>query len=368
MAQESTNHFYYPKGYALCIGINDYSKTAYGNLDACLTDVDYWNTKFKNKWSYDLVYTMKDSEATAGSIYAGIWCMAAVAEPGDIVAITFSGHGEWNASSGVNTIASYDGVEMPDYVFTILLKAFKPKVRVVFITDACQSGSFVEPSIDTYANLKDKEVQHLVNEIKKVFPYDETKLMNLLNKQKEIKISAAVGHMGAIYDAGFVPDGITVDYTKKMGWDLSWYELEEWRTELNDMYREAFYQDKIEIYKFIDHAIAYSLDPKPMSNFRNKWMTKFSSYSTYYMVQSVLQSNDTTIVSFLKEFIATPVTYSNSEFQKQLNRIKLRVFEIKRRADSYIPIVNFSGYKSNAFRHQYVFTKFSRAFYNENGV
>lgn len=371
MAQ--TNNFYNPKGYALLIGINDYTKSGgYSDLKECVNDVIFWKDKFENTWEYDHVHTMINQEATAAKIYTGIWCMAAVAQPGDIVAICFSGHGAQsnenkpNQHSTCNYLLGADGEFVTDFGINLLFKAFKPKVRIVLVTDACQSGSFVEEYYDLYADPSDDGIAKMVQSIIKTFPYDESKLNQLLKNQKSIKTSAAVAHYGAINDSQFVPDGITTDFIKELSWGLEWYDILQWRNEMEYQYDCMFYKDKLGLYSFLDYLEGHS---QPLKNFMTTQKNIYgkSGVTNYKFLMYLYQQGSVKIEKFLNDLRAVSIIIADKDIQRRWYKLMRVIIEIKQRADAFNPTLNFSGYKSIAFRTQYIFTKFSRAFYNENG-
>lgn len=357
----TTNNFYYPKGYALLIGINTY-KPHFSNLSECLNDVIYWNNKFKNYYEYDYIHTMTESQATAAHIYAGIWCMASLAQPGDIVSITFSGHGLYDEDKKENFLIDCNGKFISEKAIHFLLKAFKPKVRVVIITDACNSGSFVDPKDWPYLMPSGDIITDIRDAVTKAFPAEKDKLHTLIHSQTSTTISAAVAHLAAVNDHETVGDGTTVAKTKKLSWDLGWYEIDQWRDELDLSYWKDIYHDNAGFSKVLNYVESVSANlAKYLVDYRKKL-----NVSSNYNMLLVLYKNNMDFAIFLAGLHAIEPNFVKQEDKERWPKILSNWPDIKRRADGQSPQVNFKGYNSQAFKKQYVFTKFSRAFYNEN--
>ena len=77
---------------ALCIGINDYPGTG-SDLAGCVNDANDWAEEL-TKREFD-VEVMLDAQATGEAMRAGMRRLLQNAVSGDLVVITYSGHGTW---------------------------------------------------------------------------------------------------------------------------------------------------------------------------------------------------------------------------------------------------------------------------------
>ncbi len=82
----------HPSKLALCIGINDYPGTG-SDLHGCVNDAADWETLLRSK-GFDCE-SLLDDAASGDAIRAGILDLAHRAEKGDVVVVTFSGHGSF---------------------------------------------------------------------------------------------------------------------------------------------------------------------------------------------------------------------------------------------------------------------------------
>ncbi len=78
--------------HALCIGINDYPGTG-SDLAGCVNDAHDWGEEL-TKRSFD-VELMLDAQATGDAMRAAMRRRLRTASAGDVVVITYSGHGTW---------------------------------------------------------------------------------------------------------------------------------------------------------------------------------------------------------------------------------------------------------------------------------
>lgn len=353
----TSNNYQYPKGYALCIGINDFVHQK--DLKHCISDVVFWEDFLKNKCSYDVVRTLKDRQATNAAIYKGIWCLASYAQPGDIVTITFSTHG---LSDATHTLYSHNDV-INDNEFLFFLKAFKPGVRVVVVTDACQSSGFVgSGSVKKLsAYNKNRIFQALDNGTESL----NFKLNELIKTSNDLPITCHVGHFASASSEANVGDGLLVKYTKNMGfYGLDWYEIGQWRDTMEDMFRAGL-NPTIAFINEIKGYVKKSLSVKAIVDTRMK-NAGYSDIDYFLTLQFSKLSTTLDLVDALRRAYYSdpqPVNGINEDrYTKILDIIK---------DDSYyrftrIPVLIFHGKKSPAFQKQYVFAKKSPAFQSEN--
>lgn len=134
-------------GYSLHIGLTEIDKKHYGwdgKLNACIndaTDMQYISSSLGYKTTL-----LTNEDATRTNVKAQIEKLAKKSKAGDIVVITYSGHGsvkpDFNSDEddGLDeTWCLFDG-ELIDDELKVLWTLFKAEVRVLFISDSCFSG------------------------------------------------------------------------------------------------------------------------------------------------------------------------------------------------------------------------------------
>jgi metacaspase-1 len=134
---------------ALCVGIN-YAGTDHA-LRGCINDADDW-ADLLNEQGFD-VATIAEKEATKATILDCISHLIGVLKPGDVGAITYSGHGTWIPSEdGDEPDGRYEAIcpiDMGDDGHNLIIgpefkKEFdkiRPGAHVLFLTDSCFSGT-----------------------------------------------------------------------------------------------------------------------------------------------------------------------------------------------------------------------------------
>jgi hypothetical protein len=134
--------------YALCIGINDYPGTG-SDLSGCVNDAHDWSEEL-TKRGFD-TELMLDAEATGDAIRDGIRRKLHAAASGDVVVITYSGHGTWVRDDNgdepdgrdealcPHDIAAH-GPLLDDELYDLLCERARG-TRVVLISDSCHSGT-----------------------------------------------------------------------------------------------------------------------------------------------------------------------------------------------------------------------------------
>ena len=133
---------------ALTIGINDYPGTD-GDLAGCVNDARDWGAVLGAQ-GFE-VTALLDAAATRDAMVAQIGDRVAGASAGDIVIITYSGHGTWvpdrsgDESDGRDeALCPHDigeGKMLLDDDLHALFDQRPAGVRVVLISDSCHSGS-----------------------------------------------------------------------------------------------------------------------------------------------------------------------------------------------------------------------------------
>jgi hypothetical protein len=147
--------------HALCIGINQYGGGS--NLEGCVNDAHDWGELLADL-GFD-VQLLLDRDATAACIGEAFRATLARAQAGDLVAITYSGHGSqvpdleadepdrldecWCAADILRTPAGY----ITDDTIARWLSGRPAGVNVVVISDSCHSGTvargFCAPRVRT---------------------------------------------------------------------------------------------------------------------------------------------------------------------------------------------------------------------------
>jgi hypothetical protein len=133
---------------ALCIGINNYPGTG-SDLSGCVNDANDWKSALEER-GFD-VQLLLDGQATKDAIREGIQRLVRGARSGDIVVITYSGHGSYIPDTRGDEPDARDEVLCPydiaqnrtlsdDELYDIFADR-EPGARIVFISDSCHSGS-----------------------------------------------------------------------------------------------------------------------------------------------------------------------------------------------------------------------------------
>lgn len=136
--------------FALCIGINNYPGTDM-DLAGCVNDANDWGAELASRGFS--VTTLLDDQATKAAMVEGFKAVIGRAVDGDVVAITFSGHGTYvfdtdagEESDGFDeALCPHDinatGDPLIDDEIHALFAAREDGVRLVLISDSCHSGT-----------------------------------------------------------------------------------------------------------------------------------------------------------------------------------------------------------------------------------
>lgn len=133
---------------ALCIGINDYPGTD-SDLAGCVNDADDWAAALGERGF--TVSMLKDSAATREAMLSAMREHVEGARRGDVVVVTYSGHGTWVPDQDRDEKDMRDEALCPHDLMTSgaiiddeLFDLFSERergVRVVLISDSCHSGT-----------------------------------------------------------------------------------------------------------------------------------------------------------------------------------------------------------------------------------
>lgn len=137
---------------ALCIGINGYPGTGMA-LKGCVNDAQRWAAELARR-GYSVAPPLLDTAATRQAMLAAIEAVIGAAVPGDVVVITFSGHGTYvfdtngdEESDGFDEglcpfdVADSAGGPIVDDELHRCFAARASGVRLVLIADSCHSGT-----------------------------------------------------------------------------------------------------------------------------------------------------------------------------------------------------------------------------------
>jgi|SRR5581483_2244628 len=134
---------------ALCIGINNYPGT-HMDLAGCVNDANDWAAELTARGFS--VTKLLDNQATKAAMVEGFKSIIGGAGSGDVVVITYSGHGTYvpdlngDEVDGLDeALCPYDlqtggGALLDDEIHELFM-ARKPGVRLVLISDSCHSGT-----------------------------------------------------------------------------------------------------------------------------------------------------------------------------------------------------------------------------------
>ena len=131
---------------ALCIGINNYPNPE-NRLAGCINDCNDWVAELRNKWGFAKISVLQDSQATVANVTAALHKLIAEAVPGDVIVVTYSGHGTYiqdkngdEPDSRDEALYLYDGLLVDDVIREILA-GLKQGVSLTVISDSCFSGT-----------------------------------------------------------------------------------------------------------------------------------------------------------------------------------------------------------------------------------
>ena len=140
---------------ALCIGVNNYPGT-HMDLNGCVNDANDWAGELATRGF--AVSKLIDSQATKAAMVSGIQSLIGSAVSGDVVVITFSGHGTYvpdlngDEVDGLDeALCPYDlqtgGGALIDDEINTLFAARKAGVRLLLISDSCHSGTVTRAAL-----------------------------------------------------------------------------------------------------------------------------------------------------------------------------------------------------------------------------
>lgn len=140
---------------ALCIGINNYPGT-HMDLAGCVNDANAWEAELKAR-GFE-VTKLLDAQATKAAMQQGLQAVIGGAASGDLVVITFSGHGTYvpdisgDEVDGLDEgLCPYDiqtgGAALLDDEIHQIFASRKGGVKLVLISDSCHSGTVTRAAL-----------------------------------------------------------------------------------------------------------------------------------------------------------------------------------------------------------------------------
>ena len=136
------------KKYALCIGINDYPG-ANSDLHGCVNDARDWSAALSA--SGFACQLLLDGNASGAGIRSSLVTLMNSAQSGDLIVVTFAGHGSFQPDLSGDEIDDVDECWCPHDVVAkgpitddelhSILNTRQPNVRLVVISDSCHSGT-----------------------------------------------------------------------------------------------------------------------------------------------------------------------------------------------------------------------------------
>jgi hypothetical protein len=139
-------------GFALSIGLNSVDPGHYsgwsGELSGCEPDATDMKAIAKSQ-GFE-TETLLTRQATRGKVRKQLECLADRMKSGDLLVVSFSGHGgqvpdmNGDEEDGMDeTWCLYDGEFLDDELFEIWMK-FQPGVRILVFSDSCHSGTVLK--------------------------------------------------------------------------------------------------------------------------------------------------------------------------------------------------------------------------------
>jgi len=205
------------KGISLHFGINDYSFRGQKNLVGCINDAIAMK-KISDSFKYDS-YLFMDSNATFKNLAYSLIITSSKLYDGDILFLTFSGHGGQSKDSIGNDEPDYEDSyilmyddDFYDDELMILLKLFRAGVRIFCIFDACQSSTMIDTDI-TARNGKD--IDRFISKL-------DERFRKSLEKINKFELNCSVKSLAGAWDMRTTSDGdpnsIFTEYLLKV-WD-----------------------------------------------------------------------------------------------------------------------------------------------------
>ncbi|MBN2490672.1 MAG: caspase family protein [Planctomycetes bacterium] len=196
--------------FALCIGINDYPGTE-SDLAGCVNDARDWAAALKRRGFRTAL--LLDRAATGKAMRKGMRETLAKADAGDLVVITYAGHGSFvldedgDEPDGTDEcLCPYDvrsrGPLTDDELFEIY-GARKAGVRVVMIADSCHSGTVARfAGISTPPTVKGRKPPQRLVRFLPPAAFESKREVARLGVRRAVRRSSPPGRYAALLMAG----------------------------------------------------------------------------------------------------------------------------------------------------------------------
>ncbi len=216
------------KGYSLHIGVNIADSNHYPGmpaLKAAVNDAVYWE-EYANKSGYQ-TKSLHDTDATTDAVLRIIKGYSDVMAPGDIMLLTYSGHGgqipnkkddDVDKEKNDQTWCLYNEQLLDDELYESF-KGFKEGTRILVVSDSCHSGTITRDisltgmlaaGIDaSYAGQRSRKLPEDVLDAVMAVASDvyEKKQKKYKNTGKRTGVKAAVKLLAACQDNQVTYDG-----------------------------------------------------------------------------------------------------------------------------------------------------------------
>ena len=262
----------YNWGYSLHISVQNFSPnmaTFYTPLKHPNADAESYANLIRTIKSgifckdYQNIVHLKGSNATCIEVIKGILNLAKIAEIGDIVTITFSGHGK--SSGKTNSWLLYDGM-IKDFEIYQLFKLFNPQVRIILISDCCSSHTMLDS--EPHSNSL-KHLDKLMDRLRKADPIMAFRLNFMLNSTKETKVLCSVTSITAVSaDETPVNDYYSLNrymemYLEKYGSIV--HNMDDLMKEIRAFAIKTF-SNNPELFRFLEHGVLGDNNPFNINN------------------------------------------------------------------------------------------------------
>lgn len=140
-----------PRGYSLCIGVNEVDTNVYGSLAKLKgPENDAQSVRdllLSQGFASDILLT---KSATSRNVLSWLTSMASVVAAGDSVVLFYSGHGGQVPDLGADendrldeTLCLYDRMLVDDEIYAAFSR-FNPQCNIVMLSDSCHSGTVLK--------------------------------------------------------------------------------------------------------------------------------------------------------------------------------------------------------------------------------
>ncbi len=203
-----------PTGYSLSIGLNRIDASHYGSEGILRNPVNDARAMAQIVRGAGIKNSnvLLDDEATTDEVAAIVRGSLRRAQPGDLVVITYSGHGsQIPDASGLEedgldeTLCLYDRM-MPGAEFHRLLALFAEGVRILVIVDACHSRTFVRGLWVPGTSPPERRKSLLRSDALAIYSQHRA-LYDELRRDPVLEIKASVIALSACQDGQLASDG-----------------------------------------------------------------------------------------------------------------------------------------------------------------